>query len=235
MIGTAYGVANEAARETKVEAIDPLRSLLHALNQPLTALQCMLELSTSTSRGVGQYVGTIHEALDLTSRMRLLVEALQEVANIRQPGSIQRNTTFSIGVLLRDMLAELLPVAESRHIRLQVLGETDRLISADHDLLSTALFRLLESALNLSCKGGDLKILGLPEDSTICLILSWRSTAPHQHARITRQQLGLVVAQCALERAGANCHEEQQGQSCTYKMRLPLASPASGEISEVQK
>jgi len=63
--------------------------LLHALNQPLTGLQCSLELALVSPRPAEQYVRTLREGLELTGRMRVLVQAVRELADLDQEESEQ--------------------------------------------------------------------------------------------------------------------------------------------------
>ena len=59
-----------------------LAQLLHALNQPLTGLQCSMEVALAGPRTLEQYVQGLREGLVLTERMRALVEAIREVADV---------------------------------------------------------------------------------------------------------------------------------------------------------
>lgn len=106
-----------AGAQPASEKRSPLEHLLHALNQPLTGLQCSLELASTGLRSPEQYRHTIHEGLELAARMRVLVEALRELVETLDP---QRGEPepFLLDVLLRDMADGLLPVAESREVRI---------------------------------------------------------------------------------------------------------------------
>jgi hypothetical protein len=55
--------------------------LLHALNQPLTGLQCSMEVALASPRPIEYHVPRLREGLDLTERMRSLVDAIREVAD----------------------------------------------------------------------------------------------------------------------------------------------------------
>jgi hypothetical protein len=74
-----------------VSDFSPLTHLLHELNQPLTGLQCSLELAAVGPRTAQQYLRAIREGLGLVARMRMLVEALREVTDIAQEGWTQQN------------------------------------------------------------------------------------------------------------------------------------------------
>jgi hypothetical protein len=226
-----HDASTAAAGSEKADAGDAVHFLLHALKQPLTALQCMLELSSSGSHSQERYLSTVAEALDLTARMRLLVEALQQLANMRESAITAQKADFPLGILIRDSLADLLPVAESRGIRVRVLGDVGRMVSADRGLLARALFQLLESVISSAQEGSDLKLLGVPEDGALCLILSWTPINSAEHASPScRQEVGLLVAQHAFESAGAICNRHNR---CTYRICLPVAGVADNQ-QEVQ-
>ncbi len=59
-----------------------LSQLLHALNQPLTGLQCSLELALSIPRSPQQYADCLGSGLELTGRMRNLVGAIRALVEI---------------------------------------------------------------------------------------------------------------------------------------------------------
>src|SRR5262249_28293644 len=100
----------------------PLAHLLHALNQPLTGLQCSLELATAGARRPEQYLQTIHEGLELTLRMRILVTALRELADLEQQEAHESEALLLVD-LLRQTTSDLLPVAETRGIHVQIAGD----------------------------------------------------------------------------------------------------------------
>ena len=118
MNAAASGTSAEATAKTRPSApemsncgeaapqFNPLAVLLHELNQPLTGLQCSLELATVGSHTPEQYVDTIRQGLDLVSRMRMLVEAVREVADIEQghlstASCIMANMSMKLGRSLR--------------------------------------------------------------------------------------------------------------------------------------
>src|ERR1700739_1053383 len=95
-----------------------LAHLVHALNQPLTGLQCSLELATSAPRSSEQYVRTLREGLALTFRMRILVEALRELSHSSQ--AAEAISELHLDAALLDCVDQLRPVAEASGVRVQV-------------------------------------------------------------------------------------------------------------------
>ena len=88
----------------------PRAHLLHALNQPLTGLQCSLELALAKPQSLENYTRVLRVGLDLTGRMRVLVEAIRELEDAASagPGEVE---PFLLDVLLRDTVSDLSPVA----------------------------------------------------------------------------------------------------------------------------
>jgi hypothetical protein len=78
----------------------PLTHLLHALNQPLTGLQCSLELAVAGPRRTEQYIRTLREGLELSARMRLLVEAIRELTDT-SPTDADKSEIFLLNTLLQ--------------------------------------------------------------------------------------------------------------------------------------
>jgi hypothetical protein len=84
-----------ARSEAALNGRTPLAHLLHALNQPLTGLQCSLELALVELRSPEEYARTVREALHLTGRMRVLVEALREIADSEAVSDREQSQHFS--------------------------------------------------------------------------------------------------------------------------------------------
>lgn len=224
MSGTGPQLAPQPETWSLPKGRSPLAHLLHALNQPLTGLQCSLELAVTGPRRAEEYVRTLREGLDLMERMRILVEALRELADT-QPSDVEAVESFEFGSLVRETADGLLPVAESNNVHLSFLSKAPLLLRADQRYLSTLTFRLLESALSLTRTGSDLQIVVKREPEKICLVVSWNPARSPEHSPFSRQELGLLIAQAGFEKAGAEwtCTREETRQTCT--VRLPLASP----------
>ena len=204
----------------------PLAHLLHALNQPLTGLQCSLELAVAGPRPIEQYVRALREGLELAGRMRILVEAIREVADT-QPSGSEDLKPLLLDQLLRSTAADLLPVAEARGVRL-VLEKLGALpLQADRRALEALLFRFLESALSLTREGSDLRIAATAERGHANLVVSWNQGSPPEHSPFSRPEVGLLIARAGWERAGAEWIHTRTEAIETCAVRLPLASPSA--------
>ncbi len=222
----------------------PLAHLLHALNQPLTGLQCSLELAVAGPRPVEHYVRTLRESLELTGRMRILVEAIREVADA-QLSDPEELEPLRLDHLLHNAAADLLPVAEAKKVRLlfanHVFGNhlpgslvLENLLSAnqaalpvraDRRSLATLLFRFLESALSLALAGSELRIAATTDRGQAVLAVSWRPGSPPEHSPFSRPELGLLIARAGWERGGAEWTHTRAESTETCTVRLPLVPP----------
>jgi len=208
--------------------------LLHALNQPLTGLQCSLELAAAGPRRPEQYVRTLREGLELTGRIRILVEAIRELADGQQSESDEVDS-FLLDALLRDAADDLVPVAETKSVHLSLMNDSPLPVRACRLRLAALMFRFLESALSLARDGSELRIVATAEREKLCLVVSWSQGPLPEHSPFSRQELGLLLAQAGWEQAGAEwtCTRTENMQTCT--IRLPLSSPRSHRNSVVRE
>lgn len=223
MSGTGAQRAAEFADGTLPGGRTPLAHLLHALNQPLTGLQCSLELAVAGPRPADQYVRTLREGLELTGRMRILVEAIRELTDIQQMEQGEA-VVFPIDDVLRQTIDDLLPVAESKGVHLPVLIDGALPVRGDRHYMSSLMFRLLESVLTLAQDGTDVRLAATRHADRAVLAISWREARRPEHSPFSRPELGLLLAQVGWKQAGADwtCMQSKDGQTCT--IRLPLAS-----------
>jgi signal transduction histidine kinase len=221
------GAAEGAKCLPQKAAHSVLAQLLHALYQPLTGLQCSMEVALARPRTAEQYASSLREGLELTGRMRILVEAIGEVsdADVDVDADVkgEKNEQKEVGwnTLLREVVDDLAPVAEVNrvHITLDCSDTSSIQVRAGRLRLATALFRLLESALSLAAGGSDLRIEAGGAAAEVWLRVRWSGGAPP--GAFSRPELGLLVAQAGWERAGAQWERERIETLETVTIRLP--------------
>lgn len=219
----------------------PLAQLLHALNQPLTGLQCSMEVALAGPRTPEQYVQGLHEGLELSGRMRLLVEAIREVVDIGEASEndLTKNDELQpaeLRAVLQEVADDLEPVAEVKGVRIRIAldrtagslppqtgspqttsSETISSQTWRRQRINSTMFRLLDSALSLAARGTELQI-GAGEQ---WFRVRWRGGKGA--STVSPPELGLLVAQAGLERAGALWERERTEESETVTVRLPNA------------
>jgi len=221
----------------------PLAQLLHALNQPLTGLQCSMEVAVASPRTVEQYVRGLRQGLELTERMRALVEAIREVADGLDEADAEREVreTVELEAALGGVVDELAPVAEAKSVSLVVVGSAAAplLVCAARRALTGLLFRLLESALSLAAQGSLMKIeTGGAEQGAAAgarsLRVRWQGEEAERAASRaepdSRAELGLLVAQAACERAAGRWERERSGEWESVTVQLPGAAASPGNF-----
>jgi hypothetical protein len=217
--------------ETTTRERNALAYLIHALNQPLTGLQCSLELATRAPRRAEQYVRTLREGLELTARMRALVEALHEL--VESPASESDQTQpFELNKLLRDAVDDLLPVARQKRVEISLSAEDTIEVDTDRRHLAALTFRLLDSALSLASSESEMRITTRPDGACACLIVSWTPGPVPAHSPFSRPELGLLVARAGWEQASAKWHSLADAGTQTCTIHLPLRRVAGGATQE---
>jgi C4-dicarboxylate-specific signal transduction histidine kinase len=196
--------------------------LLHALNQPLTGLQCSMELALAAPRSTDQYVQTLNEALELISRVRVLTDAVRELSDLQSSAPPERLIVL-LDNLLRETARELQPVAESRNVLLTVEISVPLRVRADVGTLTTLLFRALDCAISLSAEGSRLGIEATCRRGEAVIIMSWQQGSLPAHSPFSRPELGLLIAQAAWERLGGTCEQSQVDDGRRWTLRIPIA------------
>jgi hypothetical protein len=198
----------------------PLAQLLHALNQPLTGLQCSMEVTLATPRTPDQYVRCLREGLELTERMRALVEALREVADVGEEKN-ERQETIELKSVLRETVDDLKPVAEVKNVRITLdCGKTSTVaVSVGRRTMVSAVFRFLESALSLAARDNGLLVETGSEPAGAWFRVRWQRG--RTSAAFSRPELGLLVARAGFERAGAVWLRERSETFETVTVWLP--------------
>ena len=229
------GSAVQPSREERALERSPLERLLHGLNQPLTGLQCSMEVALASPRAVEYYVQGLRDGLALTERMRALVEAMREVADAGAETN-ERPEAIEWKTLLQEVVDDLKPVAEVKGVRITLEGVAvfSVAVKAGRRRVSTLLFRLLESALSLADRGSRLRVemgleTGIERGSgaeAVWVRVRWY--AGLARAEFSRPELGLLVTQAGWERAGAKWERGRAENLETVTVRLPGVSEGSG-------
>ena len=235
----AAGVAlREARNETRERS--PLAQLLHGLNQPLTGLQCSMEVALASPRTLVEYKQILRTGLELTERMRTLAEAMREVVELRDETSLgttatgeespertlpeqcaKGETTEFSGPLL-ESIEDLRPIAESKGVRLVLEAVQSRfIVRIAPDNLRTALFRTLDSVLQLTAQESALSVQIVAEKSVSSLCIRWNGRHEELRSVPSRAEIGLLVARAQWEHCRAGWKREAGEDGETLLIRLP--------------
>ena len=212
--------SQSASASPQKGARSALEQLLHALNQPLTGLQCSMEVALASPRTAEQYASGLREGLKLTGRMRVLVEAIRELVDLEAKTNGQTET-IELNALLQEVVDNLAPVAETNRVRIVFDCSPARSmeVRGTRSALAAAAFRLLESSLSLTIRGGDLRVEVGDSPVGARIRLQWQAGRPP--GAFSPPELGLLIAQSGWECAGAQWERERKETFETVLIRLP--------------
>jgi hypothetical protein len=211
---------------------NPLPVLLHELNQPLTGLQCSLELATVGWRTPEQYIQVLYQSLDLVARMRMLVEAVREVSDLEQGVSSQPEA-IALDFLLRGTVDDLRPVAESRKLHIDVDGNSFPHSCLVQRSVTATLFRIIDSVLSLAASHSIVRVHLRTLDQHAAVLISWMDekkidekmaeNTETGRLRLSPPDIGLLVARACWERAGGRWTAEFSPANHSLTLLLPWA------------
>ena len=209
--------STDATRE-----FNPLSHLLHELNQPLTGLQCSLELAAVGPRTTEQYLRAIREGLGLLARMRMQVAAMREIADVEhEPARLE---AIGFDTLVRGIIDDLRPVAESRAIQIDLDENSFPHLCVVRRDVATALFRLFESVLSLAASQSVLSVCMNAQIRRAAIIVGWtEENGSAERPMSSPPELGLLVAQAAWHGAGGQWNSEISETNRTIDLLLPWA------------
>jgi signal transduction histidine kinase len=225
MSGAAAKLAFEAPGSASQH--EAFAHLLHALNQPLTGLHCSLELAAAQPRSASEYAIRVREGLELVGRMRILVEALREIAEMHSPSEEDASNLLLDGLFF-TAAGELERIAEAKHVHLRVFSGVRLPVRADRQRLQSAIFQLLDSALSLAKEETDVQITASRSDGLASVTVTWRQGAVSGRSPFSREELGTLIAQLGWEAAGGAWNESRIEETHTCCLKMPLAEVGPG-------
>ena len=117
---------------------------LHKLSQPLTALQCSLELSLIRDQTSAEFRASVEAALENADRLRQSLLLLRELSDADDPGDI--SAPIDLQHLLQELREDLLPVFESAGGQFDMTCHPVR-VRGNAARLTRAFFYLIEYVL----------------------------------------------------------------------------------------
>ncbi len=154
-IGSAVLTSEDASPSREItdrernEERSLVSDLFHALNQPLAALHCSLELASTKFGSNHECVELFKPALELVERAAALADSLRTFWEAGEPpagnGSAGGDSDLCAG--LAEIVEELRPVAEELGVTLEFLPAKPCSVNLDPDLVREILFRLVDTTI----------------------------------------------------------------------------------------
>ena len=235
--------AERAAAERAALARDRVLAFVsHDLKSPLNA---MMMATTMLERGAegearARHLSVLRRA---GGRMERLVRDLLDLSSLEAGRLALRPRAVDPAALVTDALAQQAPLAESGGVALaaDVPADVPR-IRADRDRILQALSSLVSNAIAFTPRGGAVAVRCRADDGALRLEVEdtgggiapsvrhlvfdafWRPQDSHQGTG-----LGLAIARGIVEAHGGTiAFESEPGRGTTFRLTLPLASPAAG-------
>jgi two-component system OmpR family sensor kinase len=139
----------------------------HELRSPLTAMSLQAE-----RLGAAHMPGEARIRLDALSaglqRTRVLLDQLLTLARTQEP-SLDETSKVSLQQVIREVLEDLVPIAEEKEIDLGVIGDVDGHVEARLVDLKVLVKNLLDNAIRYTPEGGRVDIMLLRGDGVVVL------------------------------------------------------------------
>ena len=128
----------------------------HELRSPLTALSLQAERLEAADMSVDarERLGTLQQGL---RRARDLVAQLLTLARVQEPVT-GKTTQVPLQPVLREVLEDLMPLAQAKQIDLGVVGQGRAVVFVQRDDLKTLLRNLVENAVRYTPRGGRVDV-----------------------------------------------------------------------------
>jgi two-component system OmpR family sensor kinase len=128
----------------------------HELRSPLTALSLQAERleAADMSAQARQRLDTLKSGLQ---RTRVLLDQLLTLAHAQQPSN-DKVATASLQRIIRQVLEDLVPLAESKNIDLGVLNNADASLAVREVDLKTLVKNLVDNAIRYTPNGGRIDL-----------------------------------------------------------------------------
>ncbi len=132
----------------------------HELRTPLTSIVGYLDLFSEGRFGelpalIERPMGSVRRN---AHRLKRLVDDMLNLSRIERGGMVMRREPVDIGDVVRDVVTELLPLAEARAQRLEAHIEPLEPIEADRDKITQIAINLVGNAIRYTPESGEITI-----------------------------------------------------------------------------
>ncbi|HEX8757670.1 MAG TPA: ATP-binding protein [Steroidobacteraceae bacterium] len=141
--------AHERERAFMADAAHELRTPLTALHLQLGAL-ARAGTETERTEAMGKLSGGVQRAIRLVEQMLALAR--------QEPRAEAVRTRFALDELAREVVAELVPLADARRIDLGVSEAQSVLVEGDRESVATLIRNLVDNAVRYTPEGGRVDV-----------------------------------------------------------------------------
>jgi signal transduction histidine kinase len=207
--------------------------LFHALNQPLSALRCMLDLAIHSPRTPADYQEYFKVGLEKVELANLLTQSMREFLEAKDASDAARPIAFQ--ECLREVVDHFLPVAQSAGVSVMVRGEAAMQTFYDRERLRKTLLYLFDLSFHF-IRGEALEIQIAQQSSQLIFSFAFDALESEAEKLWTptfsvkephwRQRLQWIIAQQLLRSEHGDLRLTFHDQRLRLAARLPLIQPA---------
>ncbi|MGD9726727.1 MAG: sensor histidine kinase [Nitrospiraceae bacterium] len=226
----------QKASESQRSFVD---SAAHELQTPLTVLRGNLEVSLQKMRTAEEYREALITNLEQVERLMALAKSLLTLARFAGDRPPVQLAPLALEPMLRDLIEDLVPLAEDRMIRLTLECEPVLPVHGDAQKLKQLIINLLDNAMRYTDPGGAVavRLSGTPDEVCIAVQDTGQGIEaahlPHLFERFYRVDhsrtrdvggtgLGLsIVKEIADSHKGSIRVESEVGKGSTFTLALP--------------
>jgi signal transduction histidine kinase len=236
-------MAESPARATAGDELQQLMSdVFHDLSQPLSTLTCLLEVNLLLSRPAKKVRHDLKIALH---QVHFIVRLFRDLRELVDAGNVSEDQQrLPLNDCLRQVIADVLPMAELAKVKVSLMCESETaasgcMVNFLASRLRQALFHLLEFALGSAATGAEVTITTSEDGEAARLTVAVSPLAilpvatldaasevgsAERKQRELKRRLGLAIARCIFEAAGATLLTQNSEERLWIEVRVPLAS-----------
>jgi signal transduction histidine kinase len=133
-------------------------NIAHDLRTPLTRVRVRLERGRDHAKTVGELRTVADQAITGLDQALAIVTALLRITEIEHSRRLERFSEVELAPLLREVSDLYEPIAEDKHVALQVEAKEGAAVHGDRDLLFEAVANLVDNAVKFTPAGGRVEL-----------------------------------------------------------------------------
>jgi signal transduction histidine kinase len=133
-------------------------NIAHDLRTPLTRVRVRLERGRDHAKTVGELRTVADQAITGLDQALAIVTALLRITEIEHSRRLESFSEVALAPLLREVSDLYEPIAEDKHVALQVEAKEGAAVHGDRDLLFEAVANLVDNAVKFTPAGGRVEL-----------------------------------------------------------------------------
>jgi signal transduction histidine kinase len=152
--------------ETLIQEIAGVgNDIAHDLRTPLTRVRARLERGRARAATLDELRTVVDRSIGGLDQSLAVVTALLRIAEIEHNRRLEGFSRVQLAPLLREVGDLYEPIAEDKHVILQVEAADEAAVHGDRDLLFEAIANLVDNAVKFTPQGGRVTLALLRRDS----------------------------------------------------------------------